>query len=75
MAVKFLEFDPAKCYLSIHERDDGTFCLIDREGRELAGVRSISPHFSFDEVTTCEVNFLPAQSDIKPKYVNKSVQP
>lgn len=72
MAIRnTLELDPARCYLSIHEREDGTFCLIDQEGRELAGVRTISPTFSFDEVTTCDVNFLPARASVASKYVNK----
>lgn len=53
-----LEIDKDKIYLRVVVGDDGKASVIDQDGRKLAHVRRLDPHYSFDDVATCDINIV-----------------
>lgn len=64
MAIKPPAIDPSKIYLHL-ETIDGVHCLVDQDGRRVAGVRGLSVDMAYNEVGKYVLRGILCRPDIK----------
>ena len=63
---------PDKIYLRVNEDDDGVRTVVDQDGREVAGLRSMSLIVALEDVNRLTIECFEHKEDSEPNINRKS---